>query len=295
MLKSVLRWTFILTCLLVLGPIVYRATGALRDIDGGAATTLLINASPAKGLIIGGVCFVAAAIVGAVGAWFFSLGTGSACAGIILCWAAWGLGTIEDVVRRAGSSKDFTKLGIEGLAVMIVTAMLLIGFMIIARKRQPAADQRHMPSGAVALGAFSLDDNAQPIPAFGAAMIGAIVAAVLATMLIAVTFSRGQTLAACLTGAIAAGLVAQFIASGFKVTLTPLVPAIAVALLAAAGPFVAQQMFGAQLTAAVYKNDFVGIARPISLDWAAGALLGVPVGIAWAGAVLDKRSLEIGE
>jgi hypothetical protein len=69
---------------------------------------------------------------------------------------------------------------------------------------------------------------------------------------------------------------------------------LALAVLGLAGPLVAKGVQGSRLVEATYAGELLALARPLSLDWAAGALLGVPLGLAWAGAMLDHRSAEAG-
>jgi hypothetical protein len=61
---------------------------------------------------------------------------------------------------------------------------------------------------------------------------------------------------------------------------------------ATAGPIIAQAMHGSRIMDATFAGTLLPLARIISLDWACGLMLGVPVGLGWAGAILDERSAE---
>jgi hypothetical protein len=62
---------------------------------------------------------------------------------------------------------------------------------------------------------------------------------------------------------------------------------------AVAAPVVAKFMHGDTLLSVLYADRLMMAAKPLPVDWAAGALLGVPVGMGWAGAVLDVRAMEM--
>ena len=63
-----------------------------------------------------------------------------------------------------------------------------------------------------------------------------------------------------------------------------------VVLLGVVGPLTSLITPGAAaLPTAVLNDSFFGPARLLPLDWLTGALLGVPVGLTWAGSMLDRR------
>jgi hypothetical protein len=123
----------------------------------------------------------------------------------------------------------------------------------------------------------------------GGAFAVAAVAAGLAVFLIAVSGVKGQTFAAALIGALAAGAAAQTVASSKNFHVTPVTPILAIALVALAGPIIASVLHGPRLIDAVYAGNVFALARPLSLDWAAGSVIGVPIGLGWAGSMLDRR------
>jgi hypothetical protein len=119
-----------------------------------------------------------------------------------------------------------------------------------------------------------------------------LIAAAAVTWFLAVANAQGQTFGAALLAALAAGAVGQVLASGSRCVLTPVVPAVAILVLAVLGPLAAKMHAGNHLIESIYRGDFLGLGRPISLDWAAGALLGAPIGLSWAGAIIDQRAAE---
>jgi len=296
MLHSTAKWSFILFCLFALGPAVSTLAFHLRDVDGGPAASLLIGESLSAGLFAGVAALAAALVAGILGAALFSMYTGLGCAGLILAWSGWGLGTIDDFARRTRDSSDLTMLGIEGMIAAILVAGLATLVMKVALSREHAGrlpSQHSVPPrvpswiGALALRA---EENAKPLPAAGAGLIlGAIVMGAV-VWLAALTPMRGQTLMAVVLGGMAAGLCAQLAASSFRVMLSPIAPLLGVAVLALFGPISAGVLHGSGFLPALFDGTLWPLARPLSLEWGAGALLGIPLGLAWGGSVLDLRA-----
>ena len=76
--------------------------------------------------------------------------------------------------------------------------------------------------------------------------------------------------------------------------LMPATTILAIMIIAAVSPVIAGVMHGGGLASVVYSGDVLPLARPLSLQWAAGAMIGSPIGIGWAGAMLDARAAEFG-
>jgi len=113
-------------------------------------------------------------------------------------------------------------------------------------------------------------------------------------MLMAGSADVGQVFAATLCGAIAAGVAGQLVASSFGATLMPAASIGSMLVVATLGPLLAGWMHGDGLTSAVFAGGVLPLAKPLSLQWAAGAVIGAPIGIGWAGAMLDARAAEFG-
>jgi hypothetical protein len=298
MLKAVLRWVLVLGSLLAIGPFAATLLANLRDADGGRAVTILVNGHLSQGLIAGLAVFAAAAVVGLAGSHFLSLNTGMWSAGLVLAWGAWAEGatdggTLENIVRRAGGGKDLLTLAVEGLAVTLLGAALTWAMVKVAhRAQQPSAVDAKTgaaKAGAAAPALIYGEGDGKPMPALVGAFVVAAAGAGLVAWLFAVSGVKGQTVAAALLGAIAAGAAAQTAANAKGYHVTPVTPILGVALAALAGPVIAMTMHGAKLIDVVYSGNVFSLARPLSLDWAAGAILGVPIGLGWAGSMLDRR------
>jgi len=265
----------------------------LRDADGGDATSLLVNATPIKGVMYAGAVGVLATVVGVIGAHVFSMGTGFSSAGLVLAWARWGLGGTDAIIRRTTSSQGLTTLALETL-MLVLLAAALAGWMyrISVHRQAVLAGATPKPAGGARTWLLRADDGVKVAPVVLAALVAGCIAGGLVSWIVAVTPLRGQTLMAGVAGALAAAAAGQLLAASMRATLTPVVPVLAVLIVGVAGPIAAPMVHGARLVDATYMGGLLGIARLISLDWAAGALLGVPIGLGWAGAMLDVRAAE---
>ncbi|MDX2130437.1 MAG: hypothetical protein SFY69_00100 [Planctomycetota bacterium] len=293
MTRSALRWTLILSCLLVLGPLAMAALARVHDADGGRAATLLVNDTPGAALAGAALTIVAAGAVGLLGARFFSLNTGCLCAGLVVAWARWGLGTLDGLVRGESPGSVLPWLAIENVLAVAATVALALVMGRVAARYQPSV----RPPGAAKPHAGGLLSSivrgeGAPVPALVASGLVGMVALVLATWLVAATPLRGQTLMAAVAGTIACGAAAQLVASSMRCSLTPVTVGLFVLLAAGVSPLVASIMHGSRLVDAVFQGRVIGLALPLSLDWAAGALLGAPIGLSWGGAIVDARAAE---
>ena len=282
-LKTTLRWALILASLLAIGPLAAELVTRVRDVDGGRAVTLLIHGDLAAAALAALALTAAVLLVGLTAARFFSLGTAYFCAGAIIAWASSELGSLEAITRRAGSGKDLFTLGLEGLLVSLAAAAATLLF---ARAAGPGHQRTSDPWLQRALFAEPAPRTQGHHPA--AALAAAVLAAGIAVWFIALSGARTQTLAATITGGIAAGAVAHMLHAHRR--LTPLLPMLAMGVVALLGPVIAKFLEGDRLMAHVYDGSVFSLARPISLDWAAGALIGVPLGMSWAGASAEKHS-----
>jgi hypothetical protein len=294
MIRALARWTFLLAALLAVGPIVGWMVRSLRDADGGTAHTLLVSDSPVRGVLIMLASFAAAGVMAVAGARHFSLGTGLLSGGFIFAWTTWWLGSVDSLIRRAGDGGSLVWLGAEGLLAMIGACAVTLLATGAARGNQP---ELALTGGAVAVkGPRSLlirscPDGAWTKPLALCATVAAAAAGVAVTIA-AVSMLKGQTMMACVIGGIAAGAAANWIAGTLGSVIQPAMPMLAMGVLATLAPIVALIMHGGGTLDAAFSLSLLPIARPLSFDWAAGALLGVPIGMAWTGAVIDMRGVE---
>ena len=292
MLKTILRWTYILACLLAVGPAAGWLARYVRDGQGGHACSLLSGEAPMAGIVVGLSVIATAAVVGVIASRLFSLGTGLAMAGVVLGWTSWHLGTVESIIRATGGEVNLLVLAVEGLALTVAAAGISHVATLAAAASQPAAPAA---PGSRLLGLLVKSADRPALGVTAAAVVIGAGAAFAAASLVCLSGLKGQTLMGGVVAGIACGLAACYVAGAAKVSLHPAAPALGMALAAVAAPVAARFMHGDNLLAVLNADRLLAAARPLPLDWAAGSLLGVQVGMGWAGAVLDVRAMEMGE
>lgn len=245
------------------GPIAGLFVGALRGIDGGTQATLVIGQSPIAGLLAGIAAFGVAAIAGGIGSKAAGLNVGLACAGLTLSWAAWLSGRLDELVLVSRVS-PMPGLILEGLYVML----MLAGVLFIVRRYSTSDPDPETESGPSAI-AISLT-------------VG-LVMSVVAAWLLAVEPLKGQTIGA----AFVAGLVGAASARLVFLRLPGWTAAVIPALLAILGPLATHAIAG-DVVADVIDRSLFRLGWLLPLDWAAGALVGIPIGLAWTDNVVQQ-------
>jgi len=292
--RSFLSWAFILLVLFAIGPATAALSGNVADSLGTHDASLLLSASALRGLVIGVAIFAITAFVTWFGAYAFTLGIGLTCGGFVLGWASYGLGSVERIIRLNGANTNLVLLAIESLVVIMVAAFITVIACRIAEGRQPGAsnESRRRTPISVFLAASALSEDRGAWLKIIAPFAASAAAAALAATLIAANGLKGQTLFAGVVAGIAAGFAGAYVASAMKSMVWPLVPMLAMALTAAVGMIVTKFTHGSGLVEAVYADKLLALGRILPLDWAAGGLIGVPMGMSWRGVLLDARALE---
>lgn len=259
MARSILKWALYLAALFALGPAVATLTGALRDATGGHAATLLSSTSLGAGLLAGFVALATAAVIGVAGSKTINVGTGCTLAGIVLAWAGWRLGSLEDLARLPDSSAPLLTIAIENGLVTLAAAA--IAFLCVK-----TGSGIWSASEGNALASKPERDDLPNLPTLATGSLGAIVASILAVYFMANNGFKGQTLAAATLGGVASAVFAQLAVAGKRSLITPVIPSIAVALVALVGPIIALAMHGSKIDALVYAGKVLPLARPVSLE-----------------------------
>lgn len=298
-IHAVLRWIYVLGCLFAIGPGVLRVVARIHDAHGGHAATLLTD-GPA-GYVALGTVLIACLVVGVIGARFFTLGVGAMGAGVVAAWGAWGCATIDTIVRATSNASVFKPLAIEGLICGVAGAAMVLLFERIAAGAQPVGTGDQMAARAGGKkskralgGVVVVDRSASAGPVLGAALVAGAIAAGLGTWMVATSVLKGQVVAAAIASGIAAGMASVYASQSTKGVVSGLVPALGVALVAAVGPIAALLFDDKNLVHAAIDGSLTSLGRPIGLDWLAGILCGVPLGMSWAGLKLDIRALPPG-
>lgn len=245
------------------GPVAGLFVGSLRGVDGGTHASLLIGQSPVAGLVAGVLAFALAALSGAIGSKAAGLNVGLGCAGLTLSWAAWLSGRLDEIVLVSRVS-PMPGLILEGLVV----TLLLMGVVVVVRRAAERHTDPETEGGTSAI-AVSLG-------------VGLAMSAV-AAWLLAVEPLKGQTIGA----AFVAGLVGAATARLVFLRLPGWAAASLPAILAILGPLATHAIAG-DVVADVFDRSLFRLGWLMPLDWAAGALVGIPLGLAWTDNVVQQ-------
>ncbi len=271
--KAILRWIIYFGAVLAVGPIAGATTAWLRGPDGGTEATPLVSVSPVLGLGAGMLGVFLALCVGLVGARAVGVKAGMSAAGLVLAWAAWRTGTVDQIIRANHSGRVLLPRRTAGVGVALLLARL--GTADHHDGSEGRLDAEQGPR------AFGLDTKhlAGPIAA-GLVAGGAVAWAVAQTPL------KGQAVAGAIIGSIFAAAAGRLV--DYRAALPTL--AIPIALLAVLGPLSGTVMGASpDLLVGGRNGALFPLANILPLDWIAGGLLGIPLGVAWAGSVMEKR------
>jgi len=270
-MKVALQWITAAFAALVAGPVAGWATAAHRGVDGSAHATMLLGASPLVGVLGHLGAMLIAAAVGVATARLLNGRYGLFCAGLVLAWAAARSGRVEQVLTAQGDGGSLTTLTIEGLIVAALTAGLVFVVCRDGTYEKPSRFEKAL-SAESALG-----------------LSAALVAGGIGAWLAAQDDLKGQTIAAAWVAGALGAIFARVLAHrsrGWVVCL-------GVMLLGVVGPLMASRMGLERFLAGLYSGEasatLANLARVAPLDWAAGVLMGLPVGMTWAGSMVDQR------
>ena len=280
MIDTTIRWGLYIAALVVIGPI----AGLLMDVTdapNGAAGTALVASSPVLGVIGLVLGAVLATGLGALAAWRCGLRPGLTCAGIVFCWMAGMSSGLTGTIATAGYGPWWSLL-FEGVLVALILLGLGVAIALAAQRHVPAPGEHVTPQSAEAMQSeHALSFNPRMLAAVAIAAVGGAAAA----WILAVTDIRGQVIAAAAIAAIAIGLLIKLV--DLK---TPALGALAAAgLLAIVSPAYALATVDPDTAlAAAYAQALPGLVLVTPLDWAAGVLLGTPIGLAWAASIVKR-------
>lgn len=285
MLNVLLRWAIPLAALFVLGPFAWWLTLALKAPDGGGETSLLLNTSIFGGVFAAAVALLLALGIGILGAKYIEQRSGLLAAGFVLTWSAFGLGQVDRIVARAQTGSIFWTMAIECLILIPAAAVVAIIILRVPTRvpkfiaagdqtRNLAAKSHHEPlewkDKTVALG-----------------LLAAVVAGGVGAWLIAQDFRKGQVFAAAAVGGVFAAAAGRLAAQ----RVSPVVFVVGLMLLGVGGPIAAAMAHSTPTGAvrAAAAGTLIPLARPLPMHWLAGAFVGVPFGLWWAGSMLEKH------
>jgi hypothetical protein len=293
-IRNALHWAAGLAAALAVGPLAGAVLARVFDERGDHVVSLL-GASNALMAVVGtALVFVGALVMGRVGRAIGGVALGMMCAGLVMAWGAYGLGNVEEAVRGTQSGSFFGVLAGEGLVLGLLAAGLMLHLAMPSMHEQgePSGSTTGKGSGlvgAVLGGLVRVRNGSGMGTLLQCVLVSAVVVAAVGA-LCATHVGRGQSIFAAFCGALAAGVAAQVTAAAAQARISPAVPALGLSLAALAGPIIAIVLHGNALVPDALAGNLAWVSRILPLDWAAGAVLGVHVGMGWAGATLAQHA-----
>jgi hypothetical protein len=290
MRQAIVSNTIMLVALLLAGPVAWVLMRGLDDAQGGHGTSLVLSSSPVMGVARGlGVVLISAA-VGVISARMVSLQWAMWNSGVVLAWAASGLGSMTQIVQARGEA--------TGVLPMLAAEAALLAVMVVPL----AMVIEKIASGTAQMGTRSEDEDDEPLGKRRALLAGAVVVAGAGVAVIAglamISNHVGQGVFAVIIGCMAGGVGASILrpaalhrAGGQKAIDGIGWPIVAGAMLAGVGSLLAMHVMGpraGRLTEAVLGVTLWGGGRITPMAWAAGALMGAPLGL-WLASGLVHR------
>lgn len=285
MLNVLVRWAIPLSALFILGPLAAALIAGLRAPDGGGQVSLLLSTTPMQGVLGGLAALGLALLAGVLGARFIEQRSGLMAAGLVLAWAAWNTGRIDRVLAISPARSALFTLAVESA----LFGLLAVGVALVILK-VPTRMPRFIAAGDTTrvLGDKTHHEPTRLIdPTAALALAAAIVGAAVGAWFVASAMLKGQTFAA----AVVAGLLAAAAGRLASQRVTPAWFFLGLVLVAIAGPVIATFMHAGTLgpTRAAFAGRLFPLARLMPLDWIAGAFVGVPLGLWWAGSMIEKH------
>ncbi len=316
MVQTAATWACRLIAIFALGPIAWWLTAGLRAADGSDHVPGILSTTPALGLLRGLCAVLLAGAAGIITARLVSLREGLFNAGVLLTWGAAGAGTVPDVVRIWPEGAAMPRLALEGL-VLGLPLVAMVAFMVTAAGKRGggAGEPEHevAPGGlrepplarivsmprAVLAELFGVPPRvallAEPVRVLNVLLAVAVGAAgaVLAAWLVSQNMLKGQAIAAAAAGGIFAG--AGLVLLDYRVS--PAAALAGVFLVGVLSPLVGQfghdiVAAGKPLSASVFGGKLLPPARLLPIDWFAGALIGLPMGLSLGSWLGENRYRE---
>ncbi len=310
-------WIVRVLSLCVLGPIAGGLMASLRSVDGSPYATVLVSDSLVGGLFVLLGVFFLAMIAGVIATKAVSLREGVLNLGLVLGWGAWGAGEVGEALRSAPESGSIVKLAVEGVLVLVLTGWMLV----VLRKVATGKDEsdscvrldrsvfggmiQQLPVTLMLIGIGALasmvmvwlqvqtDLSGQAV---WGGFIGAALAGVLGGLIIqnhnmsvsgvsGAGRARNQPVVTnrfleMLTKMIVSAQSGQSNRDRSEVSLVAVM--LGILLAGVIGPLVGLVMPGSgKLLQSIAAGDLPGFLVMSSLSWAAGAMIGTPVGYSW--------------
>ncbi len=292
MRKAIMYWILAGVALLVAGPLAGTLVGTIRTSAGTSPTLVAAGESPVLAWASALGALGLAGAVGVLGAITINGSHALNLAGLVLAWCACRSAPMDAVLRDLQSTTVPISMALEAL---VVGAACIAGLLVLGRIDRAKPLDPNEPHATHLLPEGGLRDLLSPAM-LSAGVVGLLVGGVAAS-LIAFEPLKGQTIFAAIVGGVGAGAAVNLMAAskaGAHVRLPVAgVPTVAVAAMCAAGivaPLVAMVMHGGQgLVQQAFSGKLSGPGALIGFDWAAGAFLGVPIGVSWSASMMHEK------
>ncbi|MCE2924634.1 MAG: hypothetical protein LW822_04150 [Phycisphaeraceae bacterium] len=278
MRRAVATYGLMVAALFLAGPLAWVLTAGVHDPTGGhGGTVLLFAESMPVAFVRGAGASLIAVVVGLLSARLVSLRWGLWNAGVVMAWASAGVGTVDQVLRARGSASGLLgAFAVEGGLLAVLAA----GFAFLAGRvaRERWGEEEGWSRG-------------KRVGMIVAAVVASAVGVAVGTRVGMIDNLKGQAIFSVLAGSVLGGILATIV--------WPRHPAwtvvLGVAVVAVFGPMYAMATVPAgQLVEQIFGGTLVGFARITPMDWAAGALLGTPMGMSIAGGLMGREQVVAG-
>lgn len=296
-------WIVRVLSLCVLGPIAGALMGSLRGVDGSSYATVLVSDSLMGGLFALFGVFFLAMIAGAIATKAVSLREGVLNLGLVLGWGAWGAGEVGEALRSAPESGSILKLAIEGVLVLVLTVLMLRAMTKARSGEDEGID------GCVVLSSSKIAALRENAGLTGMLVGVGLVVSMVVVWLQVQTDLSGQAVWGGFIGSAAAGVAGGMLiqnhsmssggkngrggrrSSGVVVSLVPVM--VGVMLGGVVGPLVGMVMPGSgKILQSIAAGEMPGFLVMSSLSWAAGAMIGTPVGYSWVESSVARQQVN---
>ncbi|MEM9066616.1 MAG: hypothetical protein AAGB51_14150 [Planctomycetota bacterium] len=278
MSKGVIRVVCYVASLFVVGPLAGAFAQGWAAPDGAGNATAFTSGAPLAGFLGLVAIFALALATGRIVARLTDPAAATGCCGVVLAWAAFRSGSITDIYA-SGSTGPFA-LAIEGVLVGLLALLCLSSVTAASVAAYP--DLRLHPGQVFRHTARNIGATLTPVGLMCAGASAVVV--LLIASLIAVEGLSGQTFAAAMVASIAAGAASRVVA-GLRSVEAPLCASVlGVAIAAGLAPILGSFIGSGSIAELARSGELLGAARLGPLDFAAGAMLGAPLGARWYGA-----------
>lgn len=275
MMQATRDWIIFILAVILSGLSFLSIEQMLLSPRGAFGPTILQATNPTPAFISMALALLVVFLIGAsAGRLLRSASKGLVVIGIGLAWLAWRLEGVE-FVAFGGSMKW---VAIESLIWTLVVLLMTTGVYLIAgplRFVQPRDGKRNCDNWATSssAGLFMLS---------GLAVLPVV-------WLFAQSPMRGQAVASVIVGSVAVGMIGRMLAPHAQPLLLMMAPVLVGALAQWALSFMIPST---ELATMYMQRELPHLLIPVPIDWAAGALVGVPWGIYFGNAFLQHDDEE---